>query len=86
LVVWGAGHRGKKIARLLAENRVAFEWFCDNPKKIGREIYGTYLQELSGLFEREQSQVMVSISSFHKPEMIQALILKYGQHGYFRFA
>jgi len=86
LVVWGAGHRGKKIARLLAENGLTFEWFCDNPKKIGREIYGTYLQGLSGLFEREQSQVMVSISSFHKPEMIQALILEYGQHGYFRFA
>lgn len=86
LVIWGAGHRGKKIARLLEESGVAFEWFCDNPKKIGREIYGTYLQKLSGLFLKEKAQVMVSISSFHKSEIIQALILKNGQHGYFRFA
>lgn len=86
LVIWGAGHRGKKIARLLGEKDVTFEWFCDNPKKIGREIYGTYLQELSKLFLKEKVQVMVSISSFHKPEMIQTLILENGQHGYFRFS
>jgi len=86
IVIWGAGHRGKKIARLLGESGVDFEWFCDNPKKIGREIYGTYLQELSRLFLKEKAQVMVSISSFHKPEMIQSLVLTHSQHEYFRFS
>ncbi len=86
LVIWGAGHRGKKIARLLAENGVAFEWFCNNPKKIGREIYGTYLQDLSRLFEKERAQVLVSISSFHTPKKIQSLILEFVQHQYFRLS
>ncbi len=86
LVIWGGGHRGKKIARLLAQNEVTFEWFCNNPKKIGQDIYGTYLQDLSDLFLKEKRQVLVSISSFHTPKKIQALILEHGQHRYFRFS
>lgn len=86
IMIWGAGHRGKKIARLLAKNDIVFEWFCNNPKKIGKEIYGVYLQELPKLFLKKESQVLVSISSFYLPKQIQSLIATYKQHQYFRFS
>lgn len=40
LVVWGAGNKGKTIAKNLLDLGVKFHWVCDNPKKIGKEIYG----------------------------------------------
>ena len=45
LVLWGAGAKAKKIAKILIENDTPFEWVCNNPNKIGREIYGVFLQD-----------------------------------------
>ncbi len=44
LFLWGAGKKGKRIARLLLECGVSFRWVCDNEKKIGKEIYGVVLE------------------------------------------
>ena len=40
LFLWGAGNKGKTVARLLLAHNCDFEWVCDNPKKIGKKIYG----------------------------------------------
>lgn len=44
LVLWGAGKKGKQIARLFIEKRISFRWVCDNPNKIGRNIYDIILE------------------------------------------
>ena len=31
LTLWGAGNKGKTIAKTLIENEVPFDWICDNP-------------------------------------------------------
>ena len=62
LVVWGAGGKGKTIAKTLVSESHVFIWLCDNPRKIGRKIYGIKLhpyQILSGL-ENPQSIVTVA--------------------------
>ncbi|MFK8044441.1 MAG: glycosyltransferase family 2 protein, partial [Crocinitomicaceae bacterium] len=40
LVLWGGGKKGKNIALLLQKHGVDFIWACNNPKKIGQDIYG----------------------------------------------
>jgi hypothetical protein len=44
LVLLGAGKKGKKIAKLLIDSDVKFEWLCGTPNKIGHNIYGQILQ------------------------------------------
>src|SRR5690606_34929061 len=44
LTVWGAGFKGKRIAKLLKKNKIPFIWICNNPKKIGKHIYNLELQ------------------------------------------
>ncbi|WP_298533522.1 glycosyltransferase family 2 protein [uncultured Algibacter sp.] len=73
LVVWGAGRKGKKVAKLLSEKKVDFEWVCDNPKKIGKDIYGTVLKPFSFLEEVPHTQSIITVAN--KDE--QKTILKY---------
>lgn len=43
LLLWGAGNKGKQIAKILNENKIPFKWVCENDKKIGLKIYGNKL-------------------------------------------
>jgi glycosyltransferase involved in cell wall biosynthesis len=61
-VLWGAGKKGKLVAKELLERNVAFTWITNNEKKIGKDIYGVVLksdnvQDFSGV------QVIVALSS-----------------------
>lgn len=85
LVLWGAGNKGKKIASLLNYNKIQFQWVCNNTNKIGREIYGTYLQDLEGLNSHSKSQVIVAVSSPRDSDELEQLIAENQQHQYFRF-
>jgi hypothetical protein len=46
LVLWGAGKKGKFLAQRLVQEGIPFKWICDNPKKIGKHIYGKLIQEI----------------------------------------
>tara|TARA_R110002072_G_scaffold69261_2_gene167994 strand:+ start:1578 stop:2585 length:1008 start_codon:yes stop_codon:yes gene_type:complete len=63
LVVWGAGHKGKFIAKSLIEKNMAFEWICDNPKKIGRDIYGKILSPFNCLETIENTQSIITVAN-----------------------
>jgi glycosyltransferase involved in cell wall biosynthesis len=45
LFVWGAGSRGKLIAKELIDAKIPFKWITGNLKKIGKDIYGTKAEE-----------------------------------------
>lgn len=62
LVVWGAGWKGKTIAKSLIQKNIPFEWICDNPNKIGKHIYNQQLKPFNQLelIERPQSIVTVA--------------------------
>jgi glycosyltransferase involved in cell wall biosynthesis len=85
LVVWGAGRKGKKIASLLIDKEVHFQWVCNNPNKIGKDIYGTYLRGMPALADFESAQVIIAISSPRDKEEIEQMISEHIQHQYFRF-
>lgn len=63
LIVWGAGKKGKKIAKELILHEVPFMWLTNNSNKIGQNIYGKVLQDQEKMSQIERGQVIVSITS-----------------------
>jgi glycosyltransferase involved in cell wall biosynthesis len=63
LVVWGAGDKGKKVAKILIAQNIKFTWICDNPKKISRDIYGQILYPLIALDTIENSQSIITVAN-----------------------
>lgn len=63
LVIWGAGYKGKKVARLLLEAGEPFRWVCDNPRKIGKKIYGVRLEHYRAIFGLPQPQSIITVAN-----------------------
>ncbi len=72
LVVWGAGQKGKTIAKKLIAKDIPFIWICDNPKKIGKHIYDQELKPFRFLEELNQPQSIVSVANPKEQEIIKA--------------
>ncbi len=63
LVIWGAGKKGKAIAKLLQEQPSEFHWVCDNPKKIGKHIYGVKMQSYKILKTIKNTQIIIAVAN-----------------------
>ena len=63
LVLWGAGDKGKKAAKLLIAQNIKFTWICDNPKKIGKYIYDQLLHSFTALESIENSQSIITVAN-----------------------
>ncbi|MFS4415643.1 glycosyltransferase family 2 protein [Maribacter sp. 2307ULW6-5] len=63
LVVWGAGNKGKTIAKALVHKGVDFHWICDNPNKIGKTIYGKLMRSVAALNQLDRAQSIVTVAN-----------------------
>ncbi len=63
LVIWGAGNKGKTIAKNLIDRKLDFTWICDNPNKIGKDIYGKKLFHFRVLHEIVDSQNIITVAN-----------------------
>lgn len=63
LVIWGAGKKGKEIARRLLDRNLDFHWLCNNPNKIGKDIYGEKLLHFSALTHIADPQVIITVAN-----------------------
>lgn len=63
LIIWGAGTKGKKIAKILISKNIPFEWVCDNPKKIGKDIYGKILKPFNYLKLAKNTQSIITVAN-----------------------
>ncbi|NAS13505.1 glycosyltransferase family 2 protein [Poritiphilus flavus] len=63
LVIWGAGTKGKTIARSLVNQDVPFTWVCDNPRKIGKKVYGVILQHYDLIRSMNNTQSIVTVAN-----------------------
>lgn len=63
LAIWGAGNKGKEMAKMLVEKQKPFYWICDNPKKIGKDIYGQPLMDFTYLKELENPQSIITVAN-----------------------
>ena len=75
LVIWGAGHKGKTIAKKLIAADINFEWICDNPKKIGKDIYGKKLKPFTYLETLETPQSIVSVANANEQQIIKTYFM-----------
>ncbi|WP_299886501.1 glycosyltransferase family 2 protein [uncultured Lacinutrix sp.] len=71
LVIWGAGKKGKTIAKKLNELNIKFHWICDNPKKIGKHIYNIEMKPFQYLERLESPQSIVSVANAGEQEIIK---------------
>lgn len=62
LVLWGAGSKGKAVAKELIANEMSFRWICDNDKKIGLDIYGVEMEGTDSLKDHNDPQVIIAVS------------------------
>ncbi len=63
LTIWGAGTKGKLTAKILIEKGIYFEWICNNPKKIGKDIYGKELKNFEVLKTIENPQAIITVAN-----------------------
>lgn len=71
LTVWGAGNKGKTAAKLLKKANIPFYWICDNPKKIGKHIYGMDLFNFDQLKTLENPQSIISVANAKEQKRIK---------------
>lgn len=62
LVLWGAGKKGKLIAKLLLEHGIAFRWITANSNKHGVTIHNAIPEALFELNPKEH-QVILAVAS-----------------------
>ncbi len=63
LVLWGAGKKGKRLARLLNERNVSFGWVSNNTEKIGKEIRGIELRHFNILSQLPDPQTIIAVAA-----------------------
>lgn len=88
LVIWGAGKKGKTIAHTLVELKINFTWVCDNPKKIGKDIYDVRLEHFSSLETIKLHQCIITVANEDEQQSIESFFNKKGKtpyHDYFFF-
>lgn len=71
LTLWGAGFKGKHIAKLLKKRQIPFIWICNNPKKIGKQIYNIELQNFQHLNNLKNPQCIVTVANEKSQERIK---------------
>ncbi|WP_034058244.1 glycosyltransferase family 2 protein [Lacinutrix jangbogonensis] len=76
LVIWGAGKKGKTIAKKLIALNIPFQWICDNPKKIGKHIYDVEMKPFNDLETIEHSQTIVSVANKDEQVLIRSYFSK----------
>ncbi|MBC2840655.1 glycosyltransferase family 2 protein [Robiginitalea sp. SC105] len=74
LIVWGAGFKGKKVARLLKRAGQPFRWVCDNPRKIGKRIYGIRLEDYRVLPGIKNPQSIITVANQLAQKEIRAYL------------
>lgn len=63
LELWGAGKKGKEVAKLLIKNNIEFNWLSNNDNKIGREVYGKILLTGKDILKQGTPQIIIAVGS-----------------------
>jgi glycosyltransferase involved in cell wall biosynthesis len=62
LTLWGAGKKGKLVAKQLIKRDISFNWVTNNHQKIGKDIYGVILKSDKNL-KYKATQMILALSS-----------------------
>ncbi len=73
-VIWGAGTKGKLMAKIFIEHDIEFHWICDNPNKIGKDIYGKELLDFKQLATIKNPQSLVTVANKEAQKQIRTYL------------
>lgn len=59
LILWGAGSKGKNIAKLLLGKSIPFTWVTNNEKKVGKHIYNNLIERDSKVLNIEENKDII---------------------------
>ena len=76
LTIWGAGNKGKTVAKLLIKQDIPFYWICNNTKKIGKTIYDHALLNFEYLSELHKPQSIVTVANEDEQLKIKTYLQK----------
>ncbi len=79
LVIWGAGNKGKTIAKNLKRENITFYWLCDNPNKIDKQIYGVKMRHFEYLKKLHKPQSIITVANARAQKMISDYLKKLEQ-------
>ncbi len=87
LVIWGAGRKGKRLARLMEEQNASFGWVSNNQDKIGHEIRGVELRHFSIISQLKNPQIIIAVAAPDDQKEILEFLNKHnlqsGDHYFF---
>jgi glycosyltransferase involved in cell wall biosynthesis len=71
LVIWGAGKKGKLLAKKLSEQNIRYSWVCNNPNKIGKQIYNNQILNVDYLNRLNNFQSVITVASKDSQKLIK---------------
>lgn len=77
LLIWGAGKKGKRLAKLLKQKNIVFQWASNNPNKHGKEIYEKILYDIEEALKTE-AQIIVSVAQKNAKSEIKTCLKNTG--------
>ena len=77
LALWGAGSKGKYLAKYLSSSGIEFIWLCDTVNKIGQSIYGVELQSFSDYQFKTTTQLISSVAQRDTDKVLEMKLAKY---------
>lgn len=83
LIIWGAGKRGKLIARTLNTKKIHFTLACNNPNKIGHQIYGSKTIDETRLYAIQNKQIIVTVANIDEQKAIREICQNQHWEAYF---
>ncbi len=70
LVIWGAGKKGKTIAKYFIDNNIPIHWVCNNINKIGTKIYGVELKDPNTLNTLSIADIILAVANAESQNQI----------------
>ena len=71
LIIWGAGSKGKSVAKKLIEMNIPFDWMTNNSNKIGKEIYGQQLIDSEFISADNRTQIIILVAQIDESDKIK---------------
>lgn len=79
LIVWGAGRNGKDLVKKIQFRESAIRWVCDNPRKIGLDVYGIKMESHDVLSENGNPQILIAVASPEEKQAIREMLTTWGK-------
>lgn len=76
LVLWGAGRKGKTLAKLLLQHNEPFTWVCNQPSKWGHRLHGIPFEPVQRIRQLQQPRIIVAVAGPADQKQVRAFLRK----------